>query len=108
MILRIVALAIGGLVAACSQEPATLSEDWVLTNGRIYTVDEDQPWADAVVIRDGIFVYVGDDAGAQAYIRLASEIMDRDATQPAPQPPHSQSRADPDTIAQISDEQHHD
>ena len=41
-----------------------IAADWVLTNGRIYTVDDDQPWAEAVVVRDGEFIYVGDDAGA--------------------------------------------
>ena len=65
---QIIGLAACALVAACGQEPAMQSGDWVLTNGRIYTVDEDQPWAEAVVIRDGEFVYVGDNAGAQNFV----------------------------------------
>ncbi|MDX1406463.1 MAG: amidohydrolase, partial [Woeseiaceae bacterium] len=64
------------LVASCSQEPATQSTDWVLSNGRIYTVDEDQPWAEAVVIRDGVFIYVGDNAGAEAYVADGAKTTD--------------------------------
>lgn len=57
-------------VAACTSEPdaEAPAADWVLTNGRIYTVDDEQPWAEAVAIKDGEFVYVGDNAGAEALI----------------------------------------
>ncbi len=33
--------------------------DVVYTNGKIYTVNEKQPWAEAVAIKDGKFVKVG-------------------------------------------------
>jgi hypothetical protein len=36
------------------------SADMVLTNGQIYTVDDSQPWAEAVAIENGRFEYVGD------------------------------------------------
>jgi len=51
----------------CAEDTSMQMADWVLTNGQIYTVDENQPWAEAVVIRDGDFVYVGSNAGATAY-----------------------------------------
>jgi len=53
---------------ACSQAPEPPAADWVLTNGQIYTVNETQPWAEAVAIKDGEFVYVGNNAGADTYI----------------------------------------
>ena len=71
-----IGLAICALVAACSQEKPVQSDDWVLTNGRIYTVNEEQPWAEAVVIRDGDFVYVGDNAGAEAFADNAAKNTD--------------------------------
>ena len=42
--------------------------DWVLQGGKFFTVDEAQVWAEAVAIKDGRFVYVGDNAGAQSFV----------------------------------------
>lgn len=50
------------------QGPQSPSADWVLTGGKIYTVDQQQPWAEAVVIKDGRFIYVGNDAGVTEFI----------------------------------------
>lgn len=49
------------------QESNSPGADWVLTNGQIYTVNGDQPWAEAAVIKDGEFIYVGNNAGAHAF-----------------------------------------
>ena len=46
----------------------TAAADFVLTNARVYTVNPEQPWAQAVVVEGNEIVYVGDDQGAQAYI----------------------------------------
>ena len=73
---RFIGLAVLLLVGACSQETADQFEDWVLTNGRIYTVDDAQPWAEAVVIRDGEFIYVGDNAGALDYVVEGTRTTD--------------------------------
>jgi predicted amidohydrolase YtcJ len=56
--------------AACTPDRGADSPaaDWVLTNGKIYTVNEDNPWAEAVAIRGVEFVYVGDNAGAAVYV----------------------------------------
>ncbi len=40
----------------------------VLTNGRIYTVDANQPWVEAVAIDDGRFVFVGSTSDARAFV----------------------------------------
>ena len=40
----------------------------VLLNGRIYTVNASQPWAEAVVIKGSRIVYVGDNKGAEKYL----------------------------------------
>ena len=63
------------LLCACGSEtgrddadaPRT-DADLVLRGGRIFTVDANQPWAEAVAIRDGRFVYVGDDASVKGFI----------------------------------------
>ena len=66
------------LLVACSQEqPAAMAAaDWVLTNGQIYTVDETRPWAEAIVIKDGKFIYVGDNAGAESFMSKAVKTTD--------------------------------
>lgn len=58
------------LLAATATVPPA---DLVLTRGRFYTVDAGRPWAEAVAIRDGRFVYVGDDAGAEAFVGPKTE-----------------------------------
>ena len=74
--MRLFGLAACALVASCGQDEGTRSTDWVLTDGRIYTVDENRPWAEAVVIRDGEFVYVGDNAGVQAFAADGAKTTD--------------------------------
>ena len=57
---------------ATAVEPA----DTVAVNGRIYTVNETQPWAEAIAIRDSNIVYVGDNAGAREFIGADTSIAD--------------------------------
>ena len=48
-------------------------------NGKIYTVNENRDWAEAVVIDGNRIVYVGDDAGANAFIDgKDAEVVDLD------------------------------
>ena len=53
---------------ACSsnvEQPA----DLVFSGGGVYTVNQAQPWAETVAIRDGRIIFVGDDDGAWSFIR---------------------------------------
>jgi len=67
-----VCLALVSVCASCGEaglppgEPLPSPTDFVLTGAKIFTADEAQPWAEALVVRDGRIVYVGDDAGALA------------------------------------------
>jgi hypothetical protein len=50
------------LLAACGGQPQERQEsvaNLVFTNGRVYTVDAERSWAQAVAISDGKIVYVG-------------------------------------------------
>ncbi len=44
-----------------------MKADYILKNGKFYTCNASAPWADAVAIRDGKFVYVGNRAGIAQY-----------------------------------------
>jgi imidazolonepropionase-like amidohydrolase len=73
-------------VAGCSQtdqpvadlEAATSSDsaDVIYTNGKIYTVDDSNAWAEAVAIKDGKFVAVGSAAKVEAMAGEGTEVVD--------------------------------
>ena len=45
--------------------------------GTVYTADTDAPSAEAIAVKDGKFIYVGDKAGAEPYIRDGiTEVVD--------------------------------
>ena len=59
-----------GLAYAQMGGSAVGSADYALINGKIYTVNEKQPWAEAVAIDGNKIVYVGDAAGLRQGYRL--------------------------------------
>ena len=67
----IVALAIG-----CAEPPTGDVADTVYTNGRVYTVNEAQPWAEAVAIKDGKFLAVGSNDDIQASAGESTQVVD--------------------------------
>ena len=50
--------------------------DTVYTNGRIYTVNEAQPWVEAVAIKDGKFLVVGSTDEVAAVTGEGTEVVD--------------------------------
>lgn len=50
--------------------------DRVYVNGNIYTVDEQFSRASAMAVKDGRFIYVGDDAGAKSHIGPPTSVFD--------------------------------
>ena len=44
-----------------------MKADKIIKNAKIFTSDKDHPMATALVVKDGKFVYVGDEAGLSAY-----------------------------------------
>ena len=58
--------------AAQAQDAA----DTVLTNGKIYTVNDDQPWAEAVAVKGDEIVYVGDKEGAETLTGDGTKVID--------------------------------
>ncbi|MDQ0392891.1 amidohydrolase [Labrys monachus] len=79
------AFAASAVVAAASAAPifaadivagSDPSADIVFRNGPVYTVARDTPWAGAVAVKGKRIVYVGDDAGVQAYIGARTRVVD--------------------------------
>ena len=62
--------------AESTKTDASDAADTVYTNGRIYTVNEAQPWAEAVAIKDGKFVVVGSNSDANAKAGGSTKVVD--------------------------------
>ena len=70
---------LGMLTASCmsggdgaNQESA----DLILTGAKIFTSNKQQPWAEAVAIKNGRFIYVGDSTGASKYLFDDTQSVD--------------------------------
>jgi len=50
--------------------------DVAYTNGRIYTVDEARPWAEALAVKDGRILVVGGDSDVEAVTADSSDVVD--------------------------------
>lgn len=66
------ALSLIGLAAHAAEPPA----DIVYRNGFVYTVDENDSVRQALAVRAGRIVYVGDNAGAGALVGKATKVID--------------------------------
>ena len=65
------------LLAACSAHPGQQQvADMVIRNARVYTVDKDQPWAEAVAIRGDRILWTGSGKDVEQYIAPSTKVMD--------------------------------
>jgi len=66
------------LTAACSDDRSVTAPkaDKVFQNGKIYTGNEKQPWAEAAAVKGGKFIKVGKKADIKAHIGDVTEVMD--------------------------------
>jgi len=69
------------LLAGCNateqqSAPSPEAADFVFVNGKVYTVDDSNPWAEAVAVRGNEIVYVGDAAGAEALVGEGTDRID--------------------------------
>ncbi len=55
---------------------ASVAADYVFINGQVYTVNENQPRAEAVAVKGTDIVYVGDDQGAEKFIGDNTKVTD--------------------------------
>ncbi|HDR5354154.1 TPA: amidohydrolase [Bacillus thuringiensis] len=59
-----------------SEEEKKEIADTIFMNGKVYTVEKQQPWAEAVAISKGKIIYVGTNACAQAYKGNKTKVID--------------------------------
>lgn len=64
-----------GFLSGCSQQDLPKA-DYVFTNAVVYTVNDHQPWAEAVAIKENRITYVGPQAGTADHIGPNTEVID--------------------------------
>lgn len=64
------------ILLACMNAENQTNADLILINGKIYTVESDQPWAEACAIKDGKFIAVGPTGAIQKYQGKRTEVID--------------------------------
>ncbi|APD05773.1 exoenzyme regulatory protein AepA [Flavobacteriaceae bacterium UJ101] len=75
----IINLFLTGLMFSCSSQEIknhNSTDTQIYINGAIYTVNESQPWAEAMIVEDGIIRYVGSTIEAQKHITSSTSIID--------------------------------
>jgi predicted amidohydrolase YtcJ len=69
-------VAVSFLIASCHVDSPEEPADMILINGGIYTVDADRSWAEAVAIRAGEIIAVGDNDSILNYSGDSTETID--------------------------------
>ncbi|MGE7847653.1 MULTISPECIES: amidohydrolase family protein [Bacillus cereus group] len=59
-----------------AKKDTTKLADTIFINGNVYTVEAKQPWAEAVAIKNGKIIYVGNTKGAKKYKNKNTKIID--------------------------------
>ena len=64
------------LMTLCNVAHAAPAADVIYRNARVYTVNSNQPWAEAVAIKNGRFLFVGSDEDAKTYTGPDTKVED--------------------------------
>lgn len=75
IIVSLAAIVVVGIVLATTLQKRDFAD--IVVYGTIRTADTENPVAEAIAIKDGKYIYVGDEAGVAAYIKDgATEVID--------------------------------
>lgn len=71
-----VVLIIAAVFVISSQKSSSKNADYVFINGAIYTIDDQNPKAEAIAISGKVITYVGNNKGADAFIGKNTKVID--------------------------------
>ncbi len=63
------------ILFSCQQQPSETA-DAIYTNGKIYTVDASQEWAEAIAVKEGKILFVGSSEDANEFTGENTEVTD--------------------------------
>lgn len=66
----------GAYCLAAQADEATQAADYVFKNGKVYTVDARQPWAQAVAVKGNKISYVGSSVGSTQWVGPETQVID--------------------------------
>ncbi|MGB4844786.1 MAG: amidohydrolase [Ferruginibacter sp.] len=72
---RLIIFLLPVILLSCNSSSETIA-DMVLQNGQIYTVNKDQPNAEALAVKDGIIIFTGSNADVKKYVGKNTELID--------------------------------
>lgn len=58
--------------------PTAETNSWLFVNAKVYTVDEAQPWAEAILVENGVIQFVGSRSAAEAAANANTRTVDLD------------------------------
>ena len=73
---RVFKFALAAVLLLPAVQISAETADSVFHNGRIYTVDDNQPWAQALAVKGARLVFVGDDEAARQYMGDETQVVD--------------------------------
>ncbi len=65
-----------GLISAFLAQSHASSDDYLILNAQIYTVDKKMPWAEAVLVEDGVIAAVGTEKQLFDMLQAGTEVID--------------------------------
>ncbi|MCH9690749.1 MAG: amidohydrolase [Gammaproteobacteria bacterium] len=70
--------AVSSALISCSTNTSIInkSADLVLSNAQVYTVDQNQPWAEAIAVKEGKIVFVGSNEAVQSWVGEGTKQQD--------------------------------
>ncbi len=75
-LLLITLLVITSLIQPACSKPSNTSADTILINGKIYTVNPGEPWAQAIAIIDNKIIAVGSDKSIASFQGASTKVID--------------------------------
>ena len=61
---------------SASENSSTETAELVINNAKVYTVNKNQPDAEALAVKDGKIIFVGNNTDAKKYIGDKTEVID--------------------------------
>ena len=71
----VVSLLLSAICLSC-QEAMDEAADLVIRNARVYTLDSERPWVEAIAVERDRISYVGSDEGAEEYVGESTRVID--------------------------------